>query len=194
MGTLYKSFADYYYPQVFAKAPADPELYKKIEAAFELLDIFLSRSQYAAGNSLTIADLAFLATITWTRGCHGEWFSGCPEEAPRSEPSSTNACTSTWALSTRVFAKAPADPELYKKIEAAFELLDIFLSRSQYAAGNSLTIADLAFLATISSFEVAGFDFSKYANVAKWYAKAKTVAPGFDENWQGCLEFKKFFN
>ena len=94
----------------------------------------------------------------------------------------------------QVFAKAPADPELYKKIEAAFEFLDIFLSGNQYAAGDSLTVADLAFLATVSSFEVAGFDFSKYANVAKWYANAKTVAPGFDENWQGCLEFKKFFN
>ncbi|TMW40689.1 hypothetical protein DOY81_014231 [Sarcophaga bullata] len=94
----------------------------------------------------------------------------------------------------QVYFNAPADPELYKKIEAAFEFLDIFLSGNQYAAGDSLTLADLALLATVSSFEIARFDFSRYANVAKWYANAKSVAPGFDENWQGCLEYKKFFD
>ena len=90
--------------------------------------------------------------------------------------------------------KAAADPELYKKIETAFEFLNIFLADSQYAAGDSLTLADLALLSTVSTFEVTGFDFSKYANVAKWYANAKSVAPGFDENWEGCLQLKKYFN
>ena len=89
--------------------------------------------------------------------------------------------------------KAQADPEMYKKIETAFEFLDIFLADSQYAAGDTLTLADLALLSTVSTLEVVGFDFSKYANVAKWYANAKTVAPGFDENWEGCLELKKYF-
>ncbi|TMW41105.1 hypothetical protein DOY81_013816 [Sarcophaga bullata] len=90
--------------------------------------------------------------------------------------------------------KAPADPELYKKIEAAFEFLNIFLANSQYAAGDSLTLADLALLSTVSTFEVIGFDFSKYANVAKWYTNAKSIAPGFDENWEGCLQLKKYLN
>nr|WBT60798.1 glutathione S-transferase [Zeugodacus cucurbitae] len=95
----------------------------------------------------------------------------------------------------QLFAKAPADPELYKKIEAAFALLDTFLEGHSYVAGDALSLADIAIAATVSTFDVAGFDFSKYANVAKWYANAKQVVPAFDENWQGCLEFKaKFFH
>nr|AIF73207.1 glutathione S-transferase D1A [Scaptomyza nr. nigrita Nevada] len=93
----------------------------------------------------------------------------------------------------QVFAKAPADPELYKKMEVAVEFLNTFLEGQTYAAGDSLTIADIALLATVSSFEVAGYDFSKYENINKWYANAKKVTPGWDENWAGCQEFKKYF-
>lgn len=93
----------------------------------------------------------------------------------------------------QVFAKAPADPEAFKKIEAAFEFLNIFLEGQEYAAGDSLTVADIALVASVSTFEVAGFDISKYANVNKWYENAKKVTPGWEENWAGCLEFKKYF-
>jgi len=94
----------------------------------------------------------------------------------------------------QIFAKAPADPELFKKMETAFELLDTFLEGQTYVAGDSLTVADISILSTVSTFEVAGFDFSKYANVTSWYENAKKVTPGWDENWAGCLEFKhKFF-
>ncbi|XP_037811703.1 glutathione S-transferase 1-1 [Lucilia sericata] len=94
----------------------------------------------------------------------------------------------------QIFAKAPADPEKFKKMEMAMDFLNTFLKNQKYVAGDTLTVADLALLATVSTYEVAGFDFSKYTNVAKWYANAKGVAPGFDENWAGCLEFKKYFN
>nr|AGY31881.1 glutathione S-transferase D1 [Scaptomyza flava] len=94
----------------------------------------------------------------------------------------------------QLFAKAPADPELYKKMGDAFGFLNTFLDGQTYAAGDSLTIADIALLASVSTFEVAGYDFSKYENVSKWYANAKKVTPGWEENWAGCLEFKKFFD
>ncbi|XP_067614155.1 glutathione S-transferase 1-1-like [Eurosta solidaginis] len=93
----------------------------------------------------------------------------------------------------QLFAKAPADPELYKKIESAFDLLNTFLEGHKYVAGDALTLPDLSILETASTFEVAGFDFSKYANVAKWHANVKKSAPGTDENWEGCLEFKANF-
>ncbi|XP_004523120.1 glutathione S-transferase 1-1 [Ceratitis capitata] len=93
----------------------------------------------------------------------------------------------------QVFAKAPADPEMYKKIEIAFEFLNTFLDGSKYVAGDQVTVADHAILASISTFDVAGFDISKYANVARWYESAKKL-PGWEENWAGALEFKKFFN
>lgn len=93
----------------------------------------------------------------------------------------------------QIFAKAPANPENFKKIEQAFEFLNAFLEGQTYAAGDSLTLADFALAATVSTFEVAQFDFSKYANVAKWYAKCKSTMPGWDINENGMAEFKKFF-
>ncbi|XP_061400688.1 glutathione S-transferase 4-like [Musca vetustissima] len=87
----------------------------------------------------------------------------------------------------------PADPEQYKKIEAALEMFNTFLSNSKYAAGDNLTLADLALLASVSTMDVYDIDVNKYENVARWYALVKETAPGADENWAGCLERKEFF-
>ncbi|KAM7360102.1 glutathione S-transferase 1-1-like [Cochliomyia hominivorax] len=94
----------------------------------------------------------------------------------------------------QVMKNQPADPEMFSKMEVAFDFLNTFLEGNDYAAGDTLTVADLALLATVSTYEVAGFDYTKYANVKRWYEYCKTVAPGFDENWEGCLELKKWFN
>lgn len=94
----------------------------------------------------------------------------------------------------QIFAKAPADPEKFKKIEEAFEFLNIFLGKTKYAAGDHVTVADISLIATVSSFEAAGFDFSKYASVARWYIACKTTVPGIKINDAGVEEFKKFFN
>lgn len=93
----------------------------------------------------------------------------------------------------QVFAKQPADPEKFKKMEDAFDFLNTFLDKSKYAAGDKLTVADMSLIATVSSFEAAGFDFSKYANVARWYALTKSTVPGWSINEAGAAEFKKFF-
>ncbi|XP_037945478.1 glutathione S-transferase 1-1-like [Teleopsis dalmanni] len=94
----------------------------------------------------------------------------------------------------QIICKAPADPKNLNLIEGAYHSSNIFLEGHEFAVGDSLTLADHFLLASVSTFDVAGFDFSKYANVAKWYNNAKSVVPGWDENWAGCQEFKKFFN
>ncbi|XP_065372220.1 glutathione S-transferase 1-1-like [Calliphora vicina] len=94
----------------------------------------------------------------------------------------------------QIMKKLPADPEMFAKIEVAFDFLNTFLEGNTYAAGDSLTIADFALLATVSTFDVAEFDFSKYANVKRWYEHCKTTAPGFEENWEGCKDVKKWMN
>ncbi|XP_037728775.1 glutathione S-transferase D2 isoform X2 [Drosophila subpulchrella] len=81
-----------------------------------------------------------------------------------------------------------------KRIETAFGFLDTFLEGQEYVAGDSLTVADIAILANVSTFEVIEFDFSKYSNVVRWYANAKKVTPGWDENWEGLLLMKAFFD
>lgn len=94
----------------------------------------------------------------------------------------------------QIFAKAPANPDNFKKMEEAVGFLNTFLEGQTYAAGDSLTLADITLVATISSYDLAGFDLSKYPNVEKWYAKCKATTPGYDLNEAGLAEFKKFFS
>lgn len=94
----------------------------------------------------------------------------------------------------QIMQKKPADPELLKKLEASVEFLNVFLSSSKYVAGDAMTLADLAILASVSTMDVAKFDLSKYEHVAKWYAMLKDTAPGAAENWAGCLELKKYID
>jgi glutathione S-transferase len=94
----------------------------------------------------------------------------------------------------QIFAKAPADPEKFKKMEEAFGFLNTFMEGTKYSAGDHVTVADISLVATVSSYEVAGFDFKKYANVARWYELCKTTVPGYQINEAGAAEFKKFFS
>lgn len=93
-------------------------------------------------------------------------------------------------LNPQIWQNKSADPELYRNLEIAVEFLNAFLGESDYVAGDTMTLADLALLATISTIEMVDFDFSKFEKVKKWYAKMKGTAPGADENWTGCLEWK----
>ncbi|ALC46047.1 GstD6 [Drosophila busckii] len=88
-------------------------------------------------------------------------------------------------------SSAPADPELYKKIEVAFDFLNTFLEGEQFVAGKTLTIADIAMLSTVSTFEAVGFKLDSYPNVAKWYQNAQKVTPGWNENIEGIADLKK---
>lgn len=64
LGTLYARLADYYYPQLFAKAPANPDNLKKLEDAVGFLNTFLEGQTYAAGDNLTVADISLVATVS----------------------------------------------------------------------------------------------------------------------------------
>lgn len=92
-----------------------------------------------------------------------------------------------------IFAKQPANPDNFKKMEDAFAFFEIFLDGHKWAAGEALTVADIALVATVSTYDVAGFDISKYANVSRWYAACKETIPGYDINEEGMEAFKKFF-
>jgi glutathione S-transferase len=54
-----------------------------------------------------------------------------------------------------MFEGAEPDPAKYSKLEEAFEIFDKYLEGSTWAAGDHLTIADLALVATVSSAEVS---------------------------------------
>lgn len=64
MGTLFKSFAEFYYPQVLRKMPADREKLNKFEEAMRLLEIFLDDNTFVAHTEkMTLADISIAATI-----------------------------------------------------------------------------------------------------------------------------------
>ncbi|KAH8382062.1 hypothetical protein KR009_001642, partial [Drosophila setifemur] len=88
----------------------------------------------------------------------------------------------------------PGTPEDFKKIETAVGFLNTFLEGQDYVAGDHLTVADIAILATISTFEAVDFDLSKYPNVDRWYKSAQKVTPGWDENVEGVQRLKDMVN
>jgi len=93
-----------------------------------------------------------------------------------------------------IFGGAPYDNEKAKKLDEAFGFLNTFLSKTPYAAGDNLTIADLALVASVTTIEVCNYDFSKHTNVTKWLAKCKSEIPGYEEaNNQGVQQFKAMY-
>lgn len=64
LGTLYQRFADYFYPQIFEKQPANEASFKKMLGGLEFLDGFLEGQTWAAGKEQTIADLTLAATLS----------------------------------------------------------------------------------------------------------------------------------
>lgn len=68
----------------------------------------------------------------------------------------------------QVFGGAPADKEKLAKIDDALKLLDTFLDGQKYAAGPTLTVADLSLVASVSSFEASDVDFKKYNNIKRY--------------------------
>lgn len=92
----------------------------------------------------------------------------------------------------QIMKKAPADPEMFKKVEKALELFNTFLMGHKFAAGDNPTVADIALLASITNFDAAKFDFSKYTKVAQWYEECKKIIPGYAENLEACLSYKKY--
>jgi len=94
-----------------------------------------------------------------------------------------------------MFGKAPLEQEKIDKLNDALGFLDTFLAKSEFAAGDCLTIADLTLIASITTIEAARVDLSKYKNIQRWMAKVKTTAPGYDEtDGKGSADFKFWFD
>ncbi|XP_033197170.1 uncharacterized protein LOC117230545 [Bombus vosnesenskii] len=323
--TLYKSFADYYYPIIFAKAPKDQAKYEAIGTAMSFLNTFLEGQDYVAGENMTLADLSIVATVSTIEAMDynlskyknvTKWYAKIKSEAPKYEEynnagvkafkdlvhnmtkkqaimsvdlyytpmsspcravlltaeaigitlnlieinlfegehlkpefeqlnpqktvpflvdgdyklSESRAIMSylvdQYGKNIRLNPQTPAgralvnhrlhfdigtlyrgmknyyypvvfrganyNPEYYKVLEGAFDVLDKFLNGQDYVAGRNLTIADLALAATVSTSEVFGFEVEKYVNVAKWMERIKSSAPGYRKaNGEGLEIMKK---
>jgi glutathione S-transferase len=91
----------------------------------------------------------------------------------------------------QMMQKLPADPEKLTKAEEAVQLLDGFLANSTYAAGDKITIADYSLIASFSTFVSAGFDYSRFENVTRWYNLCNSSLPGIEVNNEGLQVMKE---
>ncbi|CRL00424.1 CLUMA_CG013690, isoform A [Clunio marinus] len=76
----------------------------------------------------------------------------------------------------------------WENLKKSLLILENFLEGYEYFAGNCMTIADFAYLASISTLVHFGFNLSPYTNVNNWYRRMRDVS-GFQECEQGAREF-----
>ncbi|XP_017795363.1 PREDICTED: glutathione S-transferase 1-like [Habropoda laboriosa] len=90
--TLYKAFADCYYPIFFAKEPKNPAKVSSLDAALSFLDKFLEGRDYVAGKNMTLADLSIVSTVSTVEvvghdiKAHkniARWYAKIKSEAPK---------------------------------------------------------------------------------------------------------------
>ncbi|KAL5283860.1 GstD1.2 family protein [Megaselia abdita] len=81
-----------------------------------------------------------------------------------------------------VFSKTQKKEEDYNKLEEVTGFLNTFLNNQTYAAGETLTLADISLFASAMCVYVCGFNLTKYPNVYKWFEHMGKVVPGADEN------------
>nr|ARN17841.1 glutathione-S-transferase 2 [Cephus cinctus] len=95
------------------------------------------------------------------------------------------------AIYPTIFGGAPKDSALSQKIDKPMEFLEIFLEGQNYVAGDKLTIADIALIVTVSNFEVVNYDYNKFKNISRWFARVKAEIPKYEEiNGEGLRAFK----
>lgn len=83
-------------------------------------------------------------------------------------------------------------PEGLTKFQDSLELLNTFLENSSFVAGTqTLTIADLALYASVSTFEVFDVDLKPYPRVKKWLEMMHQDAPGRELNAEGVQKMKE---
>lgn len=94
----------------------------------------------------------------------------------------------------QVRANAAADPAKLVRLEESLAFLETFLEGSKYVAGEDLTIADFAVLATVSCL-VNGPNYSieKYPNIQRWFKNAKEVVPGYQKTQEGAAQLRSYF-
>lgn len=84
-------------------------------------------------------------------------------------------------------------PDGIRRAHEAVGFLNAFLEKSEWVAGDQLTIADFNIAATISALNIiVPIDENKYPNVVKWFANIEKV-PSYDAGRSGLEQAKAFF-
>ena len=72
-------------------------------------------------------------------------------------------------------------------------ILETFLIDNKFVANtDTMTIADIAIVATIHACELSGYKLSKHPNITRWYAVMKKTCPGWSANLKAAALTKNF--
>jgi glutathione S-transferase len=82
-----------------------------------------------------------------------------------------------------MFEGAEPDPAQYTKLEEAYQIFDKLLEGQTWAAGDHLTIADFALVATVSSAEVSMNSFCSRPIGECWQRCYYRIIPGANWTW-----------
>ncbi|XP_061705121.1 glutathione S-transferase 1-like [Cydia pomonella] len=91
----------------------------------------------------------------------------------------------------QVFAGKPANESLFRNLKESLDIFNSFLKGHKYAVGDTLTLADLSLVATVSTLEAAAVSLESYPRVERWFELVKSTAPAYEEaNEKGLIKFK----
>ena len=92
-----------------------------------------------------------------------------------------------------LFNGSTGDPVKANALKQSLDYLDMYLDESAYVAGDQLTIADFALLATVTHLEGVDWSYKAYANIQRWALKLKSELPYYGEcNESGIKMFKEW--
>jgi len=69
-------------------------------------------------------------------------------------------------------------------VKTLLQSFESFLEKSEWFAGEEITLADVTILANVASIKAWNVDLAKYPNLNNWYSRCRTF-PGFAENEEG---------
>nr|XP_012215007.1 PREDICTED: glutathione S-transferase 1-1-like isoform X1 [Linepithema humile] len=94
---------------------------------------------------------------------------------------------------TLIYNGVTLDQAGYEKMNTALSFFDKFLEGENYAAGKTLTIADLTLVVTIANYKVVEHDLSKYSNILRWFDKVQKEIPKYNELEGAAIQAMKEF-
>lgn len=77
-------------------------------------------------------------------------------------------------------------------ISEYMNILNSFLKKSLWFAGDKPTLADLSILPNISQITACGYSLNQHENLVKWFGRCREL-PGYEENQMNALEVGNFF-
>nr|CAD7439499.1 unnamed protein product [Timema bartmani] len=194
---LFGRFLIYFKPILFSGDPPDSADLEKIKESLGFLDQFLVGLSWSAGEDITIADYALIATVSNVQVCHNYQIRAImgylvdqyakddslyPKDPKKRALVNQRLYFDIGTLYESflkywdsLFLQQKIDVKVVlAKIEGAVRFLNSFLEGHKWVAGDNLTIADYALLVSVTNAEEIGIDLKKFPNVSKWFSDVKS--------------------